>query len=403
MRERKDLKIYLILRFLITLVAVAVLETVLTSLINRTMLPFLAQTYFAGFDPAGIGAGKLTGAVLSALGLVVLRLLRSFLPGQAGYLLAGAQESLERHIGNALMGADAAGTLGNLSAMEWAGLLLLLTGMLLLILLPVLAGAAFYTGAVVRKIRQMEEEDRLRILEAERKQNKLLSDIAHDLRTPLTTVNGYAKALTDGMVSPEQQTQYLEAIQKKSQRMSELLNLLFDYVRLGSEGFSLKPEKTDLCELLRESVAGLYEELEAAGADPQVEVPEEPVYILADRLQLSRVVTNLLMNAMRHNPEGTKIGVFCFREGEKVRFFVADGGAPIEKERAKTLFEPFVMGDESRNSKGGSGLGLSIVKKIADMHGFGIELLQKPELTICGIPETYGKAFVLMVDGTVGS
>ena len=207
----------------------------------------------------------------------------------------------------------------------------------------------------------------------------MLSDIAHDLRTPMTTVAGYAQALSDNMVEEDKKQEYLEAIQKKSERMNELITLLFDYVRLGSEGFRINKEKIDICELVREVAASEYSDVEEAGMEMEAFIPEKVCWVNADRLQISRVITNLITNARRHNPEGTGIGIFV-RIDDDIRIMVADNGDEIPPDKAETLFEPFVMGDESRNSKGGTGLGLSIVKKIVEMHDFTIRLVQDPEI-----------------------
>ena len=134
----------------------------------------------------------------------------------------------------------------------------------------------------------------------------MLSDIAHDLRTPMTTVNGYAKALADGMVvEPEKQLEYLQAIQNKSARMNDLIHLLFEYVKLDSEGFSLDRKETDLSELLRENAALIYADFEDAGMEFEIDIPEEVVSVSVDPIQFSRVITNLLNNAMKHNESGS--------------------------------------------------------------------------------------------------
>lgn len=165
-------------------------------------------------------------------------------------------------------------------------------------------------GGVSSDPEEREQQQR----EFDRKRNLMLSDIAHDLRTPVTTVSGYAKALADHMVQePEKQQEYLNAIQNKSVRIGNLINLLFEYVKLDSEGFALNGKTLDLCELLRENAAMLYAEMEENGMTLTADIPEETIPVWADELQLSRVVTNLLTNAMQHNPKGTRIGLFAYR------------------------------------------------------------------------------------------
>ena len=183
-------------------------------------------------------------------------------------------------------------------------------------------------------------------------------------KTPITTVAGYVQALNDGMVEdPEKQKQYLESIRKKSLEMSELITLLFNYVKLDSEGFDLKKERINITELVLQLVAGAYTDMEEAGMIPDIDIPEEADYAEIDKMQFSRAFTNLLMNAIKHNEAGTSIKISMKKQLSYLVIKVMDSGERIDLELAQQLFDPFVMGDESRNSRGGSGLGLSVSKK----------------------------------------
>ena len=177
-----------------------------------------------------------------------------------------------------------------------------------LYLLPYMVGILYYSGIVVRKMEEVREYDRRQQEAFARKRNLLLSDITHDLKTPITTVAGYVQALNDGMVEdPEKQKQYLESIRKKSLEMSELITLLFNYVKLDSEGFDLKKERINITELVLQLVAGAYTDMEEAGMIPDIDIPEEADYAEIDKMQFSRAFTNLLTNAIKHNEAGTSI------------------------------------------------------------------------------------------------
>ena len=205
----------------------------------------------------------------------------------------------------------------------------------------------------------------------------------------MTAVTGYASALAEGKIEDSgQQQEYLDVIYHKSMQMSGLITLLFEYVKLDSEGFSLKKTREDLTEILRESVAALYTEFEAKEMELEVEIPENSIYFSVDRVQFQRAISNLLHNAIKHNPTGTAVGVIMEEKEEYLEIRICDNGVLIPQETADYIFEPFVMGDESRSSKGGSGLGLSIVQKIISMHGGEIFLRQEPE-------GAYKKAFVI--------
>ena len=127
------------------------------------------------------------------------------------------------------------------------------------------------------------------------------------------------------------------------------------------------------------------------------DIVEERVPVQLDRLQMSRVITNLLTNAIKHNKAGTRVGLFLYQEDDYIRVLVADSGDKIDKENAEHIFEPFVMGDESRSSKGGTGLGLSIAKKVVEMHGFTIRLVQGSRLAKYKFVGDYEKAFIISI------
>ncbi len=258
-----------------------------------------------------------------------------------------------------------------------------------LFVLPLILGILWYAGAVTGKVDRIEKEREAERAEIDARRNLIFSDFAHDLRTPIMTISGYAGALADGMVKEEVQKQeYLEAIRAKSGRMTELINLLFDYTKLGSVNFHLNRERTDLNELLRETAASVFSDFEEAEMEFLAEIPEEPYFVEADRAQASRVFHNLIINVIRHNPAGTAAAVSVKRMAGVELIAFADTGVRIEKS-AEELFEPFIKGDDARSESSGSGLGLSIAKKITDMHGWQLEL-QQPF-------GRYTKAFVLRV------
>jgi signal transduction histidine kinase len=224
--------------------------------------------------------------------------------------------------------------------------------------------------------------------EFEKRRNSLLSDIAHDLKTPMTTILGYATALTDGLIhDQDKEKQYLEAIKAKSLHMDELIVLLFEYVKLDSKGFTLNLQISDLAELLRENIALLYTDFETKNIEIDMDIPDAIVNYEVDWVQFSRVIGNLLNNAIRYNPQGSVVTIQMVVDN-KIQIIIADNGAFIEKEIAEHIFDPFVTGDKARNTRSGSGLGLSIAKKIVTMHGGNLILDYKEN-------PKYSKAFII--------
>ena len=215
----------------------------------------------------------------------------------------------------------------------------------------------------------------------------------------MTTVYGYAKAINDGIVPEEKKPEYFEAIMAKTDRMNEVVALLLDYVKLDSEGFTIKKERIDICELVRSCCAFSYTDIESAGDEIDIDIPEHAIFIDADNIQLSRVVTNLITNAIKHNPKGTKIKVSVTSESktmaDDVRIFVADTGKEIPSPLSEEIFEPFVTGDESRASGAGTGLGLALSNRICEMHGYKLKLVQTPEILRYNLGDGYQKVFVI--------
>ncbi|MBQ3558488.1 MAG: HAMP domain-containing histidine kinase [Agathobacter sp.] len=261
---------------------------------------------------------------------------------------------------------------------------------IVIMVIPIVIGSLMFSKALMDEVHRMEQQKEEMQSVYEKKRNLMLSDIAHDLRTPITTIAGYSRALNDDMViSEEKKKEYLQAIENKSARMSDLINLLFDYVRLDSENYGLRKDEIDLPELLRTIAASLYSDVEEKGMEFQISIPEEVHIVSLDRVQFSRVIVNLINNAIKHNEAGTVIGLKMQAENGRIKIEVSDNGDLIPTFLAEHIFEPFAMGDASRNAQSGSGLGLSIAKKIVEMHGWTLELKQ--------YYEEYRKSFVIEI------
>ena len=203
---------------------------------------------------------------------------------------------------------------------------------------------------------------------------RMMADISHDLKTPITSIQGYAKALSDGIIADEDKDKYIKIIYEKSKKLTELINIFHEYSKLEHPDFNLIFEKVDLSEYLRAYIALKYEDIVESGFNIEVDIPEEEMEIKIDKVQLQRVFDNILGNSIKHNEKGTNIYVSLKEKNDIYEIIIADDGKGISKDIANNIFEAFTVGDESRNSKQGSGLGLAIAKTIVDLHGGPIEL-----------------------------
>lgn len=228
----------------------------------------------------------------------------------------------------------------------------------------------------------IERETALR-KKAEENRRRLVLDISHDIKSPLASIQGYAELLMEKSQSPE-----LKAIHQNSIRANRLLGELFEYSKLDSPDFKLKAEKTDLCEALRQICAEIVPQLESAGFSYSFDIPENGICAILDEANFRRIIQNLADNAMRHNPQSGTVWVKLAVVDGNAEIEFGDDGKGIPQDMAQRIFQPFVRGDDSRNSgSGGSGLGLSIAKKIAAAHG--------GDLVLC--PSEKGSVFKITV------
>lgn len=229
---------------------------------------------------------------------------------------------------------------------------------------------------MVKKLKTIEKEKK--VLEESRQ--KMLANISHDLKTPITTVQGYAKAISEGYVTDVNDiNKYLNIIYKKSTKVTEIINLLFEYVKVGHPDFELNLTLDDLGEFIREIIAENYEHIDDCGFILEFSIPEEKLLYSFDKNQLKRVISNLISNSLKYNESGTTISVTLEDTKSHYVIIIADTGVGIPEDVKKELFIPFVRGDKSRNINGGTGLGLSIAKQIIDKHGGEINLISSEE------------------------
>jgi signal transduction histidine kinase len=237
---------------------------------------------------------------------------------------------------------------------------------------------------MARKLKDSEEKR----VTMENERMQLFSHIAHDLKTPMTTISGYAGALASGMVEePDKQREYHLAIKAKSGQMNQLIDQLLSYSKLGTPQYRMDFAKVDLVELLRASCATLFGEIENKQMNLELQLPDKPVYYLVDSLETNRAISNLLTNAILHNPVGSLLSVGLTDAPGRIEIQIADNGTAIPKAIAGNLFEPFVSGSDSRSTSSGTGLGLAIVKKVMEQHS--------GEVYVLDASSPYTKMFVL--------
>ena len=194
------------------------------------------------------------------------------------------------------------------------------------------------------------------------------ANVSHELKTPLTSISGYAEIMKNGMVRPQDMSAFSERIYKEARRLITLVEDIIKLSKLDEESVEIEKTEVDLFELCREIVSRLAPQ--AAGKKVRLAVTGEPVKYFGIRQILDEMIYNICENAIKYNVEGGYVDVWAGNTLEGPKVAVTDTGIGIPKEHQERIFERFYRVDKSHSKEtGGTGLGLSIVKHGALLHG----------------------------------
>ncbi len=203
---------------------------------------------------------------------------------------------------------------------------------------------------------------------AEQQRKNLVADVAHELRTPLSNIQGYVEAMRDGVLEHDQAT--LDTVHAQTMHLGRLVEDLRLLAQTESEDFRLNLEQESLGDVLRHSVEGFRARSSSMDVGLNLDIPDELPMLLIDRTRISQVLGNLLENAVRHSSSGGEVNVVAGVPEGRVVVTVADGGDGIAPEDIAHVFDRFYRADPSRTrATGGAGLGLTIAKKIVEAYG----------------------------------
>ena len=192
---------------------------------------------------------------------------------------------------------------------------------------------------------------------------KMLSNISHDIKTPMTVLLGYLELMRLQGASDEM----LQKAELKANQVMELIDQFFTLSKLESNDTDIELSKVNLSEICLESILDFYEILTNDHFQVEIKVPEMPVYVMGNTEALQRIFSNLISNAIRYGADGAYLGLFLIIEEEKVIVKVVDHGKGIEKAFADSVFERLFTMEDSRSRKvQGNGLGLTIAKNLTE-------------------------------------
>ena len=227
----------------------------------------------------------------------------------------------------------------------------------------------------------MQRHEQMLKEEASRK-NDLIAYLAHDLKTPLTSVIGYLALLDEAQDMPiEQKTKYVNIALSKALRLEKLINEFFDITRYNLQQIDLEKESINLCHMLVQMTDEFYPLLNAHGNQTEVCVDED-ITVYGDSIKLARVFNNILKNAIAYSYPDTIIKIWAESTATDVWIYFCNKGKTIPAGKLNSIFEKFFRMDEARSTNtGGAGLGLAIAKEIITLHGGKITAESENEST----------------------
>lgn len=207
---------------------------------------------------------------------------------------------------------------------------------------------------------------------------KMLSNISHDIKTPMTVILGYLEIMR---INGDKEDEMPLKVEQKAKRVMELINQFFTLAKLEAGDMELEISRINICEVCRENILDFYELLKQKEFQVEVKIPEEAVFIMGNKEALHRILYNLISNVIRYGLDGRYLGLVLRSVKNDVYIDVIDKGKGIEKEFAGNVFERLFTMEDSRNRRiQGNGLGLTIAQTLAQQLGGEIVLESEPNV-----------------------
>ena len=226
---------------------------------------------------------------------------------------------------------------------------------------------------LMEKFKKLESE-KIKIYEDKQ---KIIANLSHDLKTPLTVIQGYSKAFLDNVVPENKKEQYLETIYKKSIVATDAIDSLFMYAHLNHPEYGPSLENVDIVMYSKNYLAEKYNEIESNEMKLEIDIKIDKLNVDIDTKTFRRIYENLINNSIKYNKSGTKI-YFKMWVDKDLFISIGDNGIGIDESIKDNIFEAFITSNSARTSGNGTGLGLSIAKNLVELHNGEIELVKKP-------------------------
>jgi signal transduction histidine kinase len=208
---------------------------------------------------------------------------------------------------------------------------------------------------------------------AEQLRRNMVADVAHELRTPLSNIRGYLEAVNDGMMKPDAEA--IQSLNEEAVRLTRLIDELQELSLAEAGELKLICQDEDISKLIKQAALALKTQAASKGVSVSIDLASDVPLVSIDSQRIAQVLHNLLDNALVHTDKGARITIGATRKDNWVEVAVVDTGAGIPDEDLPNIFERFYRVDKSRaRATGGSGLGLTIAKRLVEAHGGNIEV-----------------------------
>lgn len=215
--------------------------------------------------------------------------------------------------------------------------------------------------------------------QAYKEKQRVFANLSHDLRTPLTIIQGYSKAFIDGVVPEGKKHQYIQAIYDRAEGATDILDSVYEYSRLEHPDLQLNIQNDDFSEFCRAYIADKYPDLEFQGYVLDFAISKNSIMFAFDKALMKRLFNNIIDNSVKYNEKGSVIYFNLSENEDEIILTLGDNGKGIPDNVRENIFKPFVVGDEARSNNTGTGLGLAIAKSIVNLHNGKIELVYPPQ------------------------
>ncbi len=201
-----------------------------------------------------------------------------------------------------------------------------------------------------------------------------VANVSHELRSPMTSIQGYVQGIVDGVIPPSDTQRYLDVVLHETKRLNKLINELLDLSHIESGKFSLNFSRFNINELIRLTLIKNEKRFDDKHLDVEVLFRQENCFVWADQDRIEQVVTNLIDNAIKFSSDHGKLTIWTHSADDLTYVTVEDNGRGIAAVDLPLIFERFYTADKAHTAGGGTGLGLSIVKKLLEQHGQNIKV-----------------------------